>query len=59
MVTVSKWGVRVLLAIAIGLAIYGAVAADWSIIGLGVKSAGAALLWHLAEPIIQRQRKSE
>jgi len=59
MATVSKWVVRVLLAVAVGLAVYGAISADWSIVGLGLKAAGAALLWHVAEPIIQRQRRSE
>jgi hypothetical protein len=57
MATVSKWVVRVLLVAAIALVIYGAVSADWSIVSLGLKAAGAWLLWHWAEPIIQRQRK--
>lgn len=59
MATVSKWVVRVLLVGAAGLVIYGIVTWDWSVVGIGLKCAGAAVLWHYAEPIIQRQRRSE
>jgi hypothetical protein len=59
MATVSKWVVRVLLLGALGIAVYAAIVADWSLLGLAGKCAGAGLLWHWTEPIIQRQHKSQ
>lgn len=56
--TISKWVVRVAVTVGIGLIVYGAVTADGSVIGLGIKGLGGAAVWHWTEPMIARQSRS-